>query len=255
MRDWLSINDLVQSTLAEHQALSFQDPGRGSSYLNVADTVDLVLAEPGNAAIPAGGVDAAAAPASGGGGLGLSWQTTGMIMAGAGAASAAIGAFFEVKSQQNRMKAQALSLEHEATMSAIAARSAEREAQSIIEASHQQIGAVTMQAGADAGARAAVMAGRGVRLGVGSAAAVQASGALIRDMDVMAIGVNAARGAADARTSGTNMTNRAMFARMSASNLRRSAGNDFAATSGAFTSLLNSGSRIGSQWATDRRNS
>ncbi len=187
------------------------------------------------------------APKTQGGGLSI-----GDSLFLAGAAAGAVGAVFEVRSAQSRLKTQSLSLQHESAISAITAREAEVEAQSVLEGADREIGALTAQAGAEKGARRAVMAGRGVQLGVGSTAEVQASGELIKELDVMAIKTNAARAAAGARTRGVNARNSSMFAAVSARNARRSAGNDLTSAAAGASSLLFSGSRLGAQWATDR---
>lgn len=231
MSSWLSIPQLVDAAIAE-------DAGR-----EVTTSSDWIEAETG-----AGGVVTPPAPAS----SGLSWQELGAITYGVGGAAAAVGAFFSVRSEQSKLKAQSLSLEHEAAMSAINARAAEREAQSIIEGSQRDIAAVTLRGGAERASLRAQTGGSGALVGAGSAAEVEASMKLIQELDVMAIRTNAARGAAAARTQGVNERNRGALASMSARNLRRTAGNDLTSVSALQTSLLLSGSRLGAQWATDR---
>jgi hypothetical protein len=157
-----------------------------------------------------------------------------------GGGLSALGTFFGVKAQQEELKTQSLSLEHEASMSAITARQAEREAQSIIEAGAFEKAGYGLQANADAATRAATMAGRGMRLGAGSAAEVQASGKFIEAVDKMSIDLNTANAAAAARTQGVNALNRGLLVGVSARNRRRSAGNDLLSLGAAGTSLLGS---------------
>lgn len=235
MYPWLTVSQLFDWTLLEEQqaALAPQGPRENTA------SPDWIEAETG-----AGGVVARS---------GMSLETAGMLMVVGGTASAAIGAWSSARSEQNRAKSQALSLQHESTMSAITARDAEAEAQAIVESAHQDIGTLTLQAGAEEGERAAVMAGRGIVLGEGNAAEVQASGQFIKEVDVMSIGVNAARAAAAARTRGVNFRNQSLLSGISARNVRRSAGNDLLPASAAAGSLLTSGARLGAQWATDRR--
>ena len=180
-------------------------------------------------------------------------STAAVTTALAGLFGAGIGTFFSVRSDQNSLKAQSLSLEHEETMSASAARNAERTAQSIIESSQHEVGRVTAQAGADKATRSAVMAARGVALDSASATEVQATGEFIKQADVMGIGVNAAEAAAAARTRGVNARNNSAFARLSARNVRASAGNDFAPFAALSATLVGGASRMGMQYATDRR--
>lgn len=186
---------------------------------------------------------------------GLSWADVGYITMGAGAASQLVGTFFSVRAQQSEQKALSLSMEHESSMAAHNARAAEQEAQSIVRGGQHDIAIATMQAGADKSAARADAAGRGVLLGVGSAAEIEASINLVKEMDVMAIRSNTAQAAAAARTRGVNARNAVRLGLMSARNARRNAGNDFLPVAGAASSLLTTGSRIGAQWVTDRNRS
>lgn len=248
MLPWFTVSQLLDHTVAEHQQgpentasaeWLASETGAGIPRENTA-SADWLDAET-NAGMPAAAQDYSRL------------QTAGAIMVLAGTASAAIGTLFAVRSQQATLKSQSLSMENEAAISNINARRAEREAQSILKSSQEQIGALTLEAGAEKAERSAVMAGRGIRLGVGSAAEVQASGDVITGLNRMAIGVSAARAAASARTQAVNERNRGLFAGVSARNLRLSAGNDFAPIAAASGSLLESGGRLGMQWATDRR--
>lgn len=232
MSSWLTIPQLVDEALAAE-----------------AGRIDTSTPEWFEAETGAGGYTPPPAPESS---SGLTWQELGAIAYGVGAASAAVGAFFSVRADQSRLKAQSLSLEHESAMSAINARAAEREAQSIIEGSQRDIAMVTMRGGAERASLRAQTGGSGALVGSGSAAEVEASMKLVQDLDVMAIRTNAARGAAAARTQGVNERNRGALASMSARNLRRTAGNDLSSVSALQTSLLLSGGRLGAQWATDR---
>lgn len=181
------------------------------------------------------------------------WSTAGTVVSIAGSAAAAVGALYAVRSNQNAAKSQALSLEFEASMSALNARAAEREAQSIERGGEREAGAVQLQAAATKSSARAGAAARGVLVGAGSAGEIQASIDFVKEADVMAIGVNAARAAAAARTQGVNASNSALLAGVSARNARRNAGNDFTAASALSTSLLFSSGQIMSQLATDRR--
>lgn len=160
-----------------------------------------------------------------------------------GGGLAMIGTFFGIKGQQEQLKTQSLSMEHEASMSAVTARQAEKEALSIEEAGAFEKGAYGMQARSDESTRTANMAGRGIQLGVGSAAEVQASGKFIEAVDKMSIDLNTANAAAAARTAGVNARNRGLLAGVSARNLRRSAGNDLLGLTAAATTMLGTTSR------------
>ncbi len=190
---------------------------------------------------------AQAAPAS----SGFSMSDAGAVAFAAGSGAAAIGAFFSVRAQQTRDKAQALSLEHEASMAAVDARAAETEAQSILRGAQQDIAAVTLQAGQDKGELRAATGGGGLQVGAGSAAEVQASVDLTKELDTRAIRINAAGAAGAARMRKTNKLNTALLGRVSARNLRGSGGDAVAATAAA-ASLLDSGGRLWAQRASDR---
>ncbi len=183
---------------------------------------------------------------------GFNMSDAGAVAFAAGAASAAIGALFSVRAEQSRAKAQALSLEHEASMAAINARQAEVEAQSILQGSHRDIAAVTLQAGQDKAALRAQTGGAGLAVGAGSAGEVQASIDLVKELDTRAIRINAVAGAGAARMRRTNQLNTALLGRVSARNLRGTAGNDAIGATAATASLLDSGGRLWAQRASDR---
>lgn len=252
MFQFLTVSQLFDSVYAENQAAALgvppQEPKKvwnkwPAPLASQGSTTDWI-----EAGAPPGMSAAASKPDTGG----LTWQETGALVAAIGGATAAVGTVFNVRAEQSKLKTQDLALQHEASLAAIDARRAEADAELALQSGQRQIGAVTATAGAEAGARRATMAGRGVQLGVGSAAEVQASGELIKEEDVMAIRSNAAREAAALRTGAVNQRNRAMFATLSGRNLRRSGGNDFTSAMAGGTSLLYSGSRLGAQWATDR---
>ncbi len=197
---------------------------------------------------PAGtnGVLARPAPAAGFGGLGE-------LMVGAGALASMVGNFFAVRSAQSAAKTQALSMEFEASMAALNARRAEQTAQDAQKAGGAAIARRTLAAGQEAGSAAATMAGRGVTAGVGSAAEVQASIALAKEIDTMSIAANATRDANAARAGAANYQNRAALARVSAHNLRAGAGNDLVGGAAAGGAVLGLAARVGERWAFGRR--
>lgn len=165
----------------------------------------------------------------------------------AGASLQAVGNYYSVKSQQNALESQALSAEFAASMSAINARNAELDAQAITEAGKQQQSRISREYGQAKGAARAAMAGRGIQAGVGSAAEVQASIDLAADADIFTVNSNAVRAANAARTQSVNALNESNLARVSAANLRGTAGS-LDPYLAAGTSLLGSASGIGQQW-------
>lgn len=183
---------------------------------------------------------------------GPSRATYGDILAAAGGVAQAVGALYEVQAAQGQLKSQALSLEFEQSMSTLNARAAEREAQTIVQSGQKEVEARTMEAKAEIGEQRARTGGRGIQLDAGSAADVELSQRLLKEVDVMAINVNAARAAASARAGAVNARNQGLLAGVSANNLRRTARayNPYTAAS---SSLLSSYSRVASDWATDQR--
>lgn len=160
----------------------------------------------------------------GGGGAGLmAGGPVGMILAIVGAASTAIGSFYEAKSAQYKLKSEALSLEYQQSVSNMNARAAEEQAQQILEAGQKQIGQYTMRAGAEKASQEASLAARGIQAGVGSAAEHVASSDIIKEIDTMTINVNAVRAANAARMQAVNYRNQGAFAGLSARSARSSA--------------------------------
>lgn len=176
----------------------------------------------------------------------------------AGGAAAIIGAigdavvtFFQMEAEKEKAGIQEDAMKHASKMAAINARRAEAEAAQIIDDSHTEIGRLTMQAGADKSARRASLSARGVRLGVGSTAEIQASGDIIKEMDRTAISVNAVRAANGRMRAATNYQNESTFRAVDAQTARRNAPNPWI---GLTTSLLTDAGDMASQWAHDNIN-
>lgn len=170
-----------------------------------------------------------------------------LALQAAGAANSAVGAFYEAKSAKGQLRSRASSLDLQADLADINARQAEFEAQDILRAGRAEAGRVGMAARAEQNRGAAELAASGTQPGVGSAAEVQASAELLRQIDMLTVGGNAARGAAAARTQKVGYQNQATMNRMSASNLRRSA-SSISPWSAAATSLLGSATQVAPQW-------
>lgn len=170
----------------------------------------------------------------------------------AGSGLQAVGNFYSVKSQQAQLKSQASAAEFQQSMSAINARSAEEEAQAITEAGNREQSRVSARYGQLKSSERAATAGRGIKAGVGSAAEVQASIELAKQVDVFTVNSNAVRASNAARTQAVNERNQSNLAGVSAANLRSTAGslNPYAAVAG---SLLGSASGIAQQWLARER--
>lgn len=172
----------------------------------------------------------------------------GMLASIFGAVNSAIGGFYAAKSAQLQMKSQASSYQFQSDLAAINARSAENDAQSILEAGKTQIANYTMRAGQDKAATTARTAAHGVVLGVGSARDVSASEDVVKEIDMLTINSNAVRSAYAARTAAVNYKNASLMDNVSAQGSLRSAKSISPLTAG-FTSLLGSASTIASQWS------
>lgn len=176
----------------------------------------------------------------------------GMILEIGGALTGAVGAFFAADAQKDQLKSQAMAAEHQQNMAAINARNAEREADAIMRDAERDIARVTMRAGAEKSARRASLAAGGIRLGVGTAAEIQATGDLLKEMDVYTVNSNAVRASNAARLRAVDIRNQGRAAGVSARNLFATSASLSPGVS-AGTSLLSSAGRIARQWASDRR--
>lgn len=169
-----------------------------------------------------------------------------------GGITSAIGSFYAAKTVQNQYKSAEMTYQFHSDMAAINARSAENDAQSILEAGKSQVQQYTMKAGQEKAAVTASTGSRGVALGVGSTKEVSASQDVVKDIDVMTINSNATRAAWAARTQATNYKNEALLDNVSAQNMRRS-GSSISPFTAGVTSLLGSASSISSQWLAGRQ--
>ncbi len=181
--------------------------GVGGGIPNVGMGVGVPKSAPAPAGAPAYGVA----------------QTVSAVGAASGLVMAAIGAYAAANAQKHQLRSQASALEFQAQMSQINARAAEDDAQAILAAGHKKIGLVGMRYAAEKAAMRASTAGRGITLGEGSDAEVQASVSLARDIDVMTLRADTIREAGNARLRGVNERSQASAAQVSAGNMRATA--------------------------------
>jgi hypothetical protein len=160
-------------------------------------------------------------------------SSAGAYLSLAGAVNGMIGAYYSAKSQKSALK-------FAADMSAINARMAESQAQSILAAGRHQAGMATMRAGMVKSTQTAAQAANGVDLGVGSAAEVRASTDILKEIDKNTIEANATRSAWGARTQSVNYANQSLIQNASASGINPAMA--------AMTSMLTSGSEVASSW-------
>lgn len=161
--------------------------------------------------------------------------TASLALQAAGAGASMANSYYGAKMQRDALRAQAATAE-------INARIAELGAESTLNQGKQQVANLTMQAGQLKGAQRTAMAARGVDLGEGSAAEIQVTTDLMKDIDAQTAKANAVRSAWGQRMQATQFNNSARSARASASSISPA----WAAT----TSLLGSASSVASSWYT-----
>lgn len=169
-----------------------------------------------------------------------------------GGLTSAVGSFFAAKQASYQLKSQASSYRFQSDMQAINARAAENDAQSILESGKSQVAQYTMAAGQQKQGARASMAGRGIALGQGSAADVEASMDLVKDMDVLTINSNAVRAAAAERMQATNYRNASLLLRTSGNNADMGA-RTISPFMTATTSLIGSATRLANTWNNNKR--
>ena len=160
------------------------------------------------------------------GGAALMLQLGGLLTSG-------VGSYYSAQSQRSALRFQA-------EMAAINARMAESSAQQELARGQQQVGALTLKAGQLKGSQRAAMAANGIDLGQGSAAEIQASTDIMKEIDANTIEANAVRSAWGYRTQGVNYQNQALMARASASGI--------SPLGAAATSLLGGAGQVASNW-------
>ena len=151
----------------------------------------------------------------------------------AGAISGAVGGFYSARMTKNQ-------LEFDAEMARINARVAELGARSAFEKGQKDVANLTMQAGQLKSRQRASMAANGIDLGEGSAAEVQASTEILKEMDRNTLEANAVKSAWGYRVEAANLESSAMMKEGSAAGISP-------AMSG-MSSLLTSAGRVANSW-------
>ena len=198
----------------------------------------------------------------------------GPIMQIAGMATQAIGSYYGAKMQQIQLRAQsdtlryqsqsqAMSLQFQKDMSTLNAELSEADAQQILLAGEREAGQISRRYGRAKSSNRASMAARGVQLGVGSTAEVDASIELAKQVDMLTINANRTRAAAAARMQRVNYANQALMSGVSASNVAAmgeiSASNLASSASSispfgqAFSSLLGNAGAVANTWYRDNQ--
>lgn len=174
------------------------------------------------------------------------WADFSFTLGAGAAAQSAIGAYYAAESQKYVSKSQALDMDFARTMSNINARSAEQEANAILDAGQREAGRV---AGEYEQAKQGFVAQQGAS-GLtmeGSNAEVAASIELAKQQDVDTISANSIRAAAARRAEATDQRNRGRIAGVSAQNLRGTA-DSISPAAQAGATLLGQASVVAPQW-------
>src|SRR5690625_2529620 len=154
--------------------------------------------------------------------MGFSPATMGIMSLGSqigGGLMSASGSYYGAKSQITALKGQAKLAESSARLSEVNARISELGAQSALEQGKHQVADLTMRAGQLKSRQRASMAANGIDLSVGSAAEVQASTDLLKEIDKSTLRMNALRNAFGYRTQTINHTAQAGMTRANAASL------------------------------------
>jgi len=151
------------------------------------------------------------------------WANTGQILSVGGAMLQAVGSYYAARSAKVQAKSIALSLEFEQSMAAQNARVAEDDAAAILDDAQEQIAFLGMQVGQEKATLRTQSGARNVQGNAGSAAEVQASKELMKQIDSLTINRNAVRAANARRMQAVNQRNQGLMAGVGAANARASA--------------------------------
>lgn len=149
-----------------------------------------------------------------------------------GVVTGAVGSFFSAQSQKSN-------LQFQAAMGKINANLAEQSAQSVLRVGQQQVGQITLRAGAIKSAQRVAFAANGIALDSSSAVQQLTSTDLMKEMDVNTVTANAVRSAWGYRTQGVNALNDSMLKSASANSISPVAAGAGSLLAGAGSALSN----------------
>ena len=158
---------------------------------------------------------------------------TALIAQGAGSAMSAVGSYYGAKTQKNNLAMAADAAESNARLAALGA-------QNVFLQRNQEVANLTLKARQVKGRQRAALAANGVAMDYGSAAEIQASTDIMKEIDLNTLEANAVRSAWGYRTQATNFTNEARTARTTASQINP--------TGAAVSSLLTGAGSVASSW-------
>lgn len=167
------------------------------------------------------------------------WAKSSAILKVGGAVTGGIGAYYSAKNQVSNLKFQA-------DMAGINARISELGARQELFKGQQQVGAASMKAGQVKSSQRAAMAANGIDLGEGTAAEIQATTDLVKEIDMATLEANAVRSAWGYRTQGVNYQNDAL--------MRSATARTISPYASAATSLLGSAGSVATSWYNYQRN-
>jgi hypothetical protein len=173
----------------------------------------------------------------GGGGFG-GFSGASLALGIGGALSSGIGSFYQAKANKYQLQTQAVIDDTNARISEMGAQSALNQGQ-------KEIANLTLQAGQLKSSQRASMAANGIDLGTGSAAEVQASTDIMKEIDVNQANANTVKNAWGYRMQGVNYQNQSLAARAGASSI--------SPIGSATTSLMSGATQVASNWYTNQR--
>jgi hypothetical protein len=152
-----------------------------------------------------------------------SLQNIGLATSIAGAVSSIFGAVYSAQVGKEQAKGQARMLEHEAFMSNMNARRAERNAGAMMQQGRAAIAQMTAEAGQVKARQRTSAAARGVVIDQGSARDVTDTTEIVKEVQRVAINRQAVSRAGDARVAETNFRNQSLLSNVGAGSLRSAA--------------------------------
>ena len=163
-----------------------------------------------------------------------------------GMASSGIGAFYGAKSQQAALAGQAGILDANASLARTQAKMAEAAAYYALDQGQKRVGAVTMKYGQVKGAQRARLAANGVNLGDGSAAELQASADLMKEVDALTISADATRESLRYKAQGIAAESQATYG--AEATMRRGAGEGISPFGALASTIVGSAGTVASSW-------
>ena len=134
------------------------------------------------------------------------------------------GAYFAAKNSKMAARSQAMAADFQASMAARNARLAEMDAQIARDAGKAELRTLGWQYGQAAGQQRAAQAASGVDMGSGNALEQRVSLRLAQRLDALTINRNTATAVSSRLTNAVNFRNQAAMGRVTAGNLRATAG-------------------------------